>query len=330
MPVNYGSGDLGDVTLTSNTTMKPMASYQNLTINSGVTLTVPNGGVLQVADTLTLEGTISVQNRTGSGGGGRGGEAGGALFLMARNAQGSGVIRANGSNGNGSNSYRYNYGGGNWNADGLPPTLAGAKDNIITTGSSGGQNASQNITGSGGTTGDSASSRDLLTVWLDEWIVPSSKVSSLPMAKILPGGGGDGGNGARRANGSRGAGGGAGGAFGGLGGSGANGGNSSITYGHDGGGGGGSGGLVAIISESLSETIQVEASGAQGGHCGEPGNGAKGGSGGGGGGGVVVVITPDKQTPTYTVSGGQPGNGNRRGNAGQPGVFSHIPMSVIE
>jgi hypothetical protein len=326
MAINYGSGELGDVTISSNTTVTQLRSYQNLTVNSGNTLTIPNGTVIQVQDTLDVQGTIQIQKRLGSGGGNHGGDAGGSAFIVAKNITGSGVIRADGSNGGTKN------GNGNsesktWRSSGLPPVVAGKTTNVIKEGSSGGQDASYN-SGSGGASSSGAVDRDLLSIWLDEWMVPSSHISQFPMAKLLSGGGGDGSEGGNdnsynNNNGGAGGGGGAGGSFGGRGGNGGNGGNYNGGNGDggDGGGGAGAGGLIVLVTDNLSSNITTQARGGDGG-----GSGRDAGGGAGGGGGIVVAFTPGAQTPSYDVSGG---NGTSGGNSGSEGVMLQIPLSVV-
>ena len=325
MAINFGSGNFGDVSLTEDYRMTDLESYENLTIPFGVTLTVPNGSILQVSDTLRLDGVVDVEPRLGSGGAGYGADAGGSMFILAKNVEGSGSITANGVDG-------VNGGGGNNNnnndngASGLPPVIAGAKTNVITSGSAGGSGTS------GGISGDTAISRDLLSIWLDEWIIPSTKISGLPMAKILSGGGADSSRGTRNYNNNaNGGGGGSGGSFGGKGGNGGNGGHSGNNNGggKSGGGGGGAGGLVVLFAESLSNSITVEATGGNGGN-GTTGSNKIAGSGGGGGGGVIIIVTPNNQIPTHDLSGGTTGAGDRIGNAGKTGVFTHIPFSMIE
>ena len=62
----YGDGSAGDVTITASTdwsTSPPTNGnymFKNLTINSGVTLTVESGTVIQVSETFTNDGTIEV------------------------------------------------------------------------------------------------------------------------------------------------------------------------------------------------------------------------------------------------------------------------------
>jgi hypothetical protein len=62
----YGQGTDGDVTITGNTTLTSDKYYNNLTVNGGVTLTC-SGYKIFVKNTLTLNGTISVNTGTTTG-----------------------------------------------------------------------------------------------------------------------------------------------------------------------------------------------------------------------------------------------------------------------
>ncbi|WP_281193734.1 hypothetical protein [Halorubrum sp. F4] len=348
MPINYGSGELGNATISSNQTVNAVREYENLTIDSGTTVTIPSGGVLQVADTLTLNGTITVDYRIGSSGNGGvpGGDAGGAGVIMARNITGSGAIRADGENGsNGSNATSNN---ANANS-GLPPTIPGKSDNLITTGSNGGGRANNSNGGGGSNSSVTVMDRDMVNIWLDQWAIPAAHVSSFPAAKILTGGGGGGGYGGNGSNGNNrysggGGGGGAGGSSAGRGGNGGSGGNASNSNnvsqnsGQSGGGGGGAGGVLILITDSVPSNINTNAIGGAGGSGANANanNDGPGGGGGGGGGGIVIAITPG-DVPSYNVSGGSVGSsgnggyGNANsGNAGTDGIFKHIPAEVIQ
>lgn len=61
----FGDGSDGDVTISADTTLSRDMYYNNLTIDSGVTLN-PNGYIICVKDTLTINGTIA---RNGNNGG---------------------------------------------------------------------------------------------------------------------------------------------------------------------------------------------------------------------------------------------------------------------
>jgi len=61
----FGSGDDGDVTIASNTSLTEDVYYNNLTVNSGVTLN-PNGFRIFIKNTLTLNGDIGVKDSVSS------------------------------------------------------------------------------------------------------------------------------------------------------------------------------------------------------------------------------------------------------------------------
>ena len=69
----FGDASDGTVTISGNTTLTSDMYYNNLTINSGVTLS-PDGYRIFVRGTLTVTGTISVEG--GNGGNGGNGAAG--------------------------------------------------------------------------------------------------------------------------------------------------------------------------------------------------------------------------------------------------------------
>ncbi len=84
---HFGSGGLGAVTVSVNTTLQPGSrEYTNYTINSGVTLTkgddYPGPLIIKCSGTLTIDGTIQASNEFtkydagASGGSGGGGNSG--------------------------------------------------------------------------------------------------------------------------------------------------------------------------------------------------------------------------------------------------------------
>ena len=112
--IPFGDGSLGDVVISSNTTLGEFSIYQydNLTINSGITLTA-HRAIILVKDALTVNGLISATGKGGSGGakgdstgvsgatGGNGGAGGG--FGAGGGAGGGGT--KDGGNG-GSSAFR--------------------------------------------------------------------------------------------------------------------------------------------------------------------------------------------------------------------------------
>lgn len=115
----FGSGIDGDVTISSNTNLTRDMYYNNLTINSGITLN-PNGYRIFVKETLTNNGEIQRNGNTGEdgssdgggnnrragagGGGGGAGGSGGIIVIAAKKIINNNTIRAKGGNGgNGGN-----------------------------------------------------------------------------------------------------------------------------------------------------------------------------------------------------------------------------------
>jgi len=82
LSMSFGDGSDGDVVISVNTTLTRDMNYDNLTINSGITL-FPDGYIIYVKNTLTVNGII---NRNGNNGGLVTGGAG----LPTRSVGGSG------------------------------------------------------------------------------------------------------------------------------------------------------------------------------------------------------------------------------------------------
>ena len=80
--IYFGDGPDGDVTLSTNTNINQVKHYNNLTINSGITLTSTQSTeaclIIKVKNTLTINGTVNMDGKGGVGGAGRTGGAGGA------------------------------------------------------------------------------------------------------------------------------------------------------------------------------------------------------------------------------------------------------------
>jgi len=71
VPAVFGNGINGSLTISANTAWTKAGNYYNftdLTINSGVTLTVSPGVIIRVSGTLTVYGTISADGKGGAGG----------------------------------------------------------------------------------------------------------------------------------------------------------------------------------------------------------------------------------------------------------------------
>ena len=111
-PLVFGNGSLGDVTISSNTTLSAgtngikVLQYNNLTVNSGVYLEGNSADkvlVILVKNTLTINGTIRMDGRGGAGGAGNssGGVGGGAGAFGGGGASGIGAAGGGGGGGGG-------------------------------------------------------------------------------------------------------------------------------------------------------------------------------------------------------------------------------------
>ena len=133
----FGDGSNGDVTISATTTLTSDMNYNNLTINSGVSLLTSNFRVF-IKGTLTNNGTISVNggNASGKTGGvavsagtllgggsganggglgvaGAGGAGGGIVFVAAKNVALQGTIESKGGIGGNAASASSNTAGSN-------------------------------------------------------------------------------------------------------------------------------------------------------------------------------------------------------------------------
>ncbi|UBF21653.1 putative adhesin [Haloarcula virus HJTV-2] len=303
--VNYGSGQLGDVTVSANTTKKnPILEYTNLTVEDGVTLTLPSRSRLMVTGTLTVNGVIRVQNDiAGSGAGGA--KSGGNLELFAKEITGTGEIDVDGATGGDGNSFGNQNNGGSGAGYSIPAT------GKTGSGGSGGGKGSDayydgnswngNRNGGGGGNAHSSIYNDsTLKAYIEDYLISGAYITQSPIDTLLPGsGGGAGGGGSeqlrRYSNNNNsnyrdrievgGGGGGAGGSFITKGGAAGNGdehyendnalsvepngnnnGSASVNYqGGEGGGGGGAGGFILLVSESVSLDVTFSVRGGDGG-----------------------------------------------------------------
>jgi len=295
----FGDGHDGDVTISSNTTLTESKEYNNLTINSGVTLS-GNRLIIQVADTLTVNGTISTNGQGGAGS--TSGGAGGAGGTGTWGGSGSGGT----AGGNGVKGFGINSNGGN----------AGNG------GSGGGGSSSGHNAGSGGSKGN------YTAITYVDYKIDYYKTSlvTLPIGFGGGGGAGGGGGGGRGVNqyntGGTGGGGGAGGNGGGSiliiaktiniasggvissngnnGSAGGAGVNSATGGGGGGGGGAGGGGMVMLIYQNtFTNNGSITATGGTGGAGGAGGTGNSGaGSAGGAGSNGSAGVTKTYQIPT--------------------------------
>lgn len=95
----WGGGGDGNVTIASNTTLSDVKYYDNLVINSGVTVTKASSPLIIYAKgTITVNGTIDMSGKGGSGGSGGSG-AGGTGGTSLNMQQGAGANGGAGSAG---------------------------------------------------------------------------------------------------------------------------------------------------------------------------------------------------------------------------------------
>lgn len=249
----FGDGSDGNVTISSNTTITTGKQYNDLTVNSGVTLDCTATKILTIRckGTLTINGTISMAGQGGSGGSAGSAGAGGGAFPPASGGNGSG----GGSGGNGGSGYYYGSSG--------------------SSGSNGGTGAAGAV---GGSTGGAGGSGGTSSITYTQPIA----ATSLPLETMLAfipqsygagggGGGGGGGQGSTNNNGNWQAGG----------------------NGGAGGAGGAGGGSIFILAKKIiingSGVITVAGLGGTNGTSGSYGGGS-GGNGGSGGSGSVFTV----------------------------------------
>lgn len=294
----FRSGTDGNVVISSNSTIpRRVMCYDNLTVNSGITLSTMNGlCIIAVKGTLTLNGTISANGKGAAGGSaqgsgaGYGGAGGGFLLVIANAISGSGTISANGDNGTDAGTYNFQYSGKN---------------------GSSGQAFGVDIPGGLEGSYDSPSGGTAPTALVDLF---QALLNAIAPTDIGAGGGGSGESGSGTRNGG---GGGAGicgsGGTGGLG--------ASASTGIGCGGGGGGGGAVIVICMSSIPEIEIYANGGAG------GTGWAGG--GGGGGGLAMAIAP-ASSAVLQANGGAAGTNTGGGTppvAGSPGVTKFVALA---
>jgi hypothetical protein len=293
----FGDGSDGDVVISSNTSNSTIKSYNNLTINAGQTLTfdgTKKKQTIRVRGTLTVSGTIEVNEQGGLGGGAGAGHSGG----------------------DSGSSSQYG-GGGEDGSNGNPPYNANIAGGAGGGSATGGTNSGGQVNSGGGSGGTAQSNSSQVTAGLENFSNWEDARDLLFSQEIIYGSGGGGGAGAGGGSGNGGGDGGSGG-NGGVGGgclhiqartiiinsggvissngsngsNGANGQNGG-THGTGGGsgggsGGGGSGGFIGIIYETLTNNGSITVAGGTGGTAGTKGNGnGSGGNGNNGGTGTA-------------------------------------------
>jgi hypothetical protein len=282
--LTYGASD---VSYTANTTLTTILRCRNLSISSGVTLTVDTQPGVIIAYSISNSGTIAQNPKGGAGGSpattgaGVGGRGGGGLVIFTGNLTNSGIISADGAAGGNGSTVTASGDGGAGGAGALMRVGAdvagtGGKGGGGTGGGAGGVNGG----GGGGAEGpllyyggagdgmNYTSFNDYISLmeyvkkaiidWVlyNAWNMLPTKYNSIGLWTTPYGSGGGGG----------------------------------AAY--DGysacGGGGGGGGEVIVLSATLNNTGTIRANGGNGGNGGT--EGAYDNGGGGGGGGIVYVF----------------------------------------
>ncbi|MEM0457403.1 MAG: hypothetical protein QXI01_06780 [Nitrososphaerota archaeon] len=307
--ITYGASD---ASITANTTITGVKRYRNLSIVSGVTLTVDGQPGVIIADTISNSGTIA-KTVTGAAGGapgatgaGAGGRGGGGLILIARNMT-VGTVTADGAAGASASTVAASGAGGAgtgglfWirSGDTIPSGGNGGYSNggagRPNSGGGGGGGSSGGAGGSATTTTFTTGkdlAKEILKCVADWWLVnvagkTPTTVKSIPSICGSGGGGGA----------------------------------AYDAYTASGGGGGGGGEIIAIAVSMTAGTFYAR--GGAGGNGGTEGLYDSGG--GGGGGGVVYVFYVNKiGTNTFNVSGGAGGTGDYNGTAGGAGFGVEI------
>lgn len=279
----FGNGADGDVTISSNTSLTKDMYYNDLTVNTGVTLN-PNGFKIHVKGTLTCNGTgkIASNGNAGGTGGTASGSGSGAAGAAGTIAYSSGTLplplagKAGGAGGNAGPTNGSAGVAGDNQAKALGDTDAVA-------GGSGGDTDNANP-GAGGAAGTKTG-----TVLAPPNSAPSAynlfdlSGATITQYGVAPSSGGGGGGASGAVNESGGGG---------------------------GGGSGSSGGVVWIAAKTIA-SLNTEAKGGAGGQGGSHGangdQGAVGGGGGGGNGGVIILIYSSGTSISTDVTGGTGG-----------------------
>ncbi|WP_201008176.1 hypothetical protein [Paenibacillus glycanilyticus] len=361
MAIYYGSGRTTGTISTNTTLAAGVYEYQNLTVNSGITLTVLNSAIILVKGTLALNGTIEVSN-PGTGGlggvldsvpsnssqGGTGGDAGGNISVIANTITGSGTIRARGGSGTGgvagTSNFTQDWAGNAARRPGVgiplvtPFTGGYSKPPITPLGG-------MSVGAVGGIAFQYGIGSKIGYLWdfIQNSVIYQLKQGGLANSILQAGSGGGGSSGAWSTS-YAGAGGpgGAGGTMFGVGGNGGSSDNANgmttIPDGYAGAGGGGAGGVILLVCPIVSSALNLDASGGAGGNAaGLTQNVPRGGGGGGGGGGLILSFTDKDLNSMAVVSGGAAGlksantvnvSGASDGTMGTAGQYLYLPIST--
>ncbi len=314
----FGDGSDGDVIISTNTTLTADKFYNDLTINTGVTLTT-YGYAVYVLGTLTINGTGKIENDGGDGGdggnassgiagiGGIAGIAPGGATFTAGKSGAAGVAGVVGSIGtttqgnNGVNGTDANPSlGGNGGNGGNGGVDSGGGPPVATTGGVGGIATGENITvkATAFENSDNLSGTETVN---NKKLTGNGSTSGTSLSPGASAGSGGSGNTNNESNNTR-----------ATGGSGA---------------GGASGGVLFIVASTIVNNGTISADGGNGGNGGNPTNPSNSGfsGGGGGGGGGAVILTYETLTNNGTINasggiGGVKGTGQGSGGDGVNGT----------
>jgi hypothetical protein len=302
---NYGPELNGDTVISTDTTFnETFLSFRTLTVDSGVTMTVPHLCSIFCTGVIDVNGTIKVEKGQAGGGdttaAGEGGDGGGSVNIVSFAMQGNGKVAANGGDG------------------------VDVSGNTATTDETGGPGQAlriphepinvRNPTGDSDAIGGESIS-EFFDLFIENRLLSGSFVSQQSIQQSIAGSGAAG---AEDTFGN--AKGGGGGGFGGPGGDGAA--PPSNPPESNGPGGGGAGGQIIVMSENLApnDDLTLEAKGGDGGERTQ----ISSGGGGGGGGGMVIAVADRPASSVYSVAGGVgPGTAEDGGD----GIAMRYPVS---
>jgi len=287
----YGDGSDNDLTVSSNTTLTADAYYDNLTINTGITLN-PNGYKIFVSGVLTFVGTGKIIANGGDGGNGATITAGAA----GTRANTEGTLPESGAAGAGGDGFQA--------SAGVPYAGAAGQSferscNVDSAASGAGGNGAGAGAAAGAVGANTETRQNPLSTLNDIYGMMSYSTDTYARlsSACSPGGGGGGGAG-----------------------------NGAGVYGYGGGGGGGGapGGIIMVLAKNIvtvDGNTYAEANGGDGGDGGDGNRSQAGTSAGGGGagagghGGVVFIIYSIKTgTGTISTTAGTGGTGGAGGD----------------
>jgi len=322
--LTYGASDQE---ISASTTVTGVNRYRNLTIDSGITLSVDGQPGVIIAKSISNSGTIAKTATGGAGGAagatgaGAGGNGGGGLIIVCDTLTNSGTIQANGENGGDASptSVTTSGNGGNGGSglfhvvSGDSPGKGGDGGSAIfgwgrghvngAGGGIGGASGSPSAvysSGGGSSLVTYSTSNDLfekIRKAVIDWFIINVVGKTPSTTESIPNFYGSGGGGGGAAAGT------------------------TTTAG---GGGGGGGGELVILAVTLDNTGIIEANGGNGGSSGT----SVGDDGGGGGGGGVVYVfyVSSINNGTVQANGGAGGSGYHSGAAGSAGVAKAIKV----